>query len=63
MAKILTSLWGNLNPALIADFYEVDLSAKIQVHVPLHFVGKAAGIVNGGILQPILREIEVVHGW
>ena len=42
-----------------ADFYEVDLSAKIQVHVPLHFVGKAIGIVNGGVLQPILREIEV----
>lgn len=42
-----------------ADFYEVDLTAKIQVHVPLHFVGKAVGIVNGGILQPILREIEV----
>jgi len=42
-----------------ADFYEVDLSARIQVHVPLHFIGKAVGIVNGGILQPILREIEV----
>ena len=42
-----------------ADFYEVDLSAKIQVHVPLHFVGKAVGVVNGGVLQPILREIEV----
>jgi len=42
-----------------ADFYEVDLTAKIQVHVPLHFVGKAVGITNGGILQPILREIEV----
>ena len=26
-----------------ADFYEVDLTAKIQVHVPLHFVGKAVG--------------------
>jgi large subunit ribosomal protein L25 len=42
-----------------ADLYEVDLSAKIQVHVPLHFVGKAAGVVRGGILQPIVREIEV----
>jgi large subunit ribosomal protein L25 len=42
-----------------ADFYEVDLSAKIQVRVPLHFIGKAVGIVNGGILQPIWREIEV----
>lgn len=42
-----------------ADFYEVDLTAKIQVHVPLHFVGKAVGIARGGILQPIVREIEV----
>jgi large subunit ribosomal protein L25 len=29
------------------------------VRVPLHFVGKAAGVVRGGILQPIVREIEV----
>jgi large subunit ribosomal protein L25 len=42
-----------------ADFYEVDLTAKIQVHVPLRFVGKAVGIARGGILQPIVREIEV----
>jgi large subunit ribosomal protein L25 len=42
-----------------ADFYEVDLSAKIQVRVPLHFIGKAAGVVRGGILQPVVREIEV----
>lgn len=42
-----------------ADFYEVDLTAKIQVRVPLHFVGKAAGITQGGILQPIVREVEV----
>ena len=27
--------------------------------MPLHFVGKAAGVVRGGILQPIIREIEV----
>src|SRR5262245_64069113 len=42
-----------------ADLYEVDLTAKITVNVPLHFVGKAAGVVRGGILQPILREVEV----
>jgi len=41
------------------DLYEVDLTAKIQVRVPLHFVGKAAGVVRGGILQPIVREVEV----
>lgn len=42
-----------------ADLYEVDLAARIQVDVPLRFVGKAAGVVRGGILQPIVREIEV----
>ena len=41
------------------DLYEVDLTATIQVNVPLHFVGKAVGVVRGGILQPIVREIEV----
>ncbi len=42
-----------------ADFYEVDMTVKIRVHVPLHFTGKAAGIVMGGILQPVRREVEV----
>jgi large subunit ribosomal protein L25 len=42
-----------------ADLYEVDLAARIQVQVPLRFVGKAAGVTRGGILQPIVREIEV----
>lgn len=44
---------------LHADFYEVDLTETIQVKIPLHFVGKAAGVVRGGILQPVVREIEV----
>ncbi len=42
-----------------ADLYEVDLTATIQVRVPLRFVGNAAGVTRGGILQPIVREIEV----
>jgi len=42
-----------------ADLYEVDLTARIQVHVPLHFIGKAFGVTRGGILQPNVREIEV----
>ena len=42
-----------------ADLYEVDLTAKLAVRVPLHFIGKAAGVVRGGILQPIVREIGV----
>jgi large subunit ribosomal protein L25 len=44
---------------LHADFYEVDLTERLVVSVPLHFIGKAAGVVAGGILQPILREVEV----
>jgi len=41
------------------DFYEVNLEQKLTVKVPLHFVGKAEGVVRGGILQPVVREIEV----
>ena len=44
---------------LHADFYEVDLTARITVSVPLHFIGKAAGVTAGGVLQPIHREIQV----
>lgn len=44
---------------LHADFYEVDLTERLVVSVPLHFTGKAAGVVAGGILQPVMREIEV----
>src|SRR5579883_1747215 len=36
---------------LHTDFYEVDLTERLTVSVPLHFVGKAAGVVEGGILQ------------
>jgi large subunit ribosomal protein L25 len=45
---------------LHTDFYEVDLTKKLEVTVPLHFVGKAAGTVDGGILQPIVREVTVL---
>ena len=44
---------------LHADFFEVDLTERLTVSVPLRFVGKAVGVVDGGILQPILREVEV----
>jgi large subunit ribosomal protein L25 len=44
---------------LHADFFEVDLTERLTVSVALHFTGKAAGVTDGGILQPILREIEV----
>lgn len=45
---------------LHADLYEVDLTKKLTIKVPIHFVGKAIGVVQqGGILQPLLREVAV----
>ena len=45
---------------LHTDLYEVDVTAKLKLRVPLHFVGRAEGVELGGILQPIRREIEVL---
>jgi large subunit ribosomal protein L25 len=44
---------------LHADLYEVDLSHRLRIAVPLRFVGKAQGVADGGILQPLVREVEV----
>jgi large subunit ribosomal protein L25 len=44
---------------LHADFYAVDLTKEIEVSVPLHLVGSAAGLMNGGIVDHQLREIHV----
>jgi large subunit ribosomal protein L25 len=41
------------------DFFQVDLTQKITVSVPIHFVGKARGVEFGGILDHPLRELEV----
>jgi large subunit ribosomal protein L25 len=42
-----------------ADLYLVDLTRAIEVAVPLHLVGKPAGIELGGILDHPLREVTV----
>ena len=44
---------------LHADLYEVDLNRAIRVQVALKFTGKAAGVAEGGILQPLVRTVEV----
>ena len=44
---------------LHADLYEVDLNHAIRVSVPLHFVGKPAGVAEGGILAPLARAVDV----
>ena len=42
------------------DFYEIDMQRKIKVNVPVVVRGKAAGIEEGGLLQIVLRELEVL---
>jgi large subunit ribosomal protein L25 len=43
------------------DLYEVDLTARITVHVPLHFVGEPIGVKEeGGLLVEPVREITVL---
>lgn len=44
---------------LHADLYEVDLNRTIRVEVPLRFAGRAVGVVEGGILQPLARYVTV----
>jgi len=41
------------------DFYEVALGQKFRVEVPIRIRGKAAGIELGGILEVVMRTIEV----
>jgi len=45
--------------AELNEKYEVDLKKRITVAVPLRFIGRAQGVVDGGILQPLEREIEI----
>lgn len=45
---------------LHADFYEVSLTEKVRVSVHVSIVGEPIGVKrDGGILQYLLREIEV----
>jgi len=45
--------------AVHVDLIEVPLDKAIEVSVPLHFVGKPEGVTLGGVLQPIVRELQV----
>jgi len=42
------------------DFYEVAMDRKIRVNVPIVPKGKSVGVEQGGLLQLIRRELEVL---
>jgi len=42
------------------DFYEIDMTRKIKVGVPVVAKGKSKGVELGGLLQIVRREIEVL---
>lgn len=44
---------------LHVDFYALDMTKPLKIEVPLEMVGKAAGIIDGGILSQIVRRIMV----
>ncbi|MGD9608637.1 MAG: 50S ribosomal protein L25/general stress protein Ctc [Desulfovibrionaceae bacterium] len=41
------------------DFYGVDLTKEIRVHIPVEVVGKAVGMVKGGALEVYRETLEV----
>lgn len=44
---------------LHADFYAVDMTSALRVNVEIRFEGKPAGLADGGVLQTVLRELEI----
>ena len=41
------------------DFYEIDMTRKIWVNVPVITTGKSVGVELGGVVQIVRRELEV----
>ncbi|MBA4422916.1 MAG: hypothetical protein C0390_07395 [Syntrophus sp. (in: bacteria)] len=41
------------------DFYEIRMDHKLTIDIPLHFVGAPIGVLNGGELQHLKRDLKV----
>lgn len=44
---------------LHADLLRIRLDEKIQTAVPINLVGRAKGIIDGGVIDHVLREVEI----
>ncbi len=43
-----------------ADFHEISLTRKLRIEVPIKLVGEPVGVTQqGGVLEHVLREVEV----
>jgi len=42
------------------DFHEIDMDAKVSIVVPVETEGVSAGVKEGGMLQIIRRDLEVI---
>jgi large subunit ribosomal protein L25 len=47
---------GNL---IHVDFYQIHAGERIQVQVPIHFVGTPAGVKGGGMIQHTMDELDI----
>ena len=41
------------------DFLRVDVNKPVEAPITVHYTGKSVGVVNGGMVQPIRRELLV----
>ncbi len=41
------------------DFFEIEAGSKIKIKIPVHTKGLAKGIMQGGILEHMMSQIEV----
>ena len=42
-----------------ADFFEIDMLERIHVSVPVHLSGSAPGVLEGGVIEHALRDVEL----
>ena len=45
---------------LHADFFQIDMTERLHVSVPLHLSGSAPGLLEGGVIEHSLRELELL---
>ncbi|MGM0419830.1 MAG: 50S ribosomal protein L25/general stress protein Ctc [Bacillota bacterium] len=47
------------NYLLHVDFHQISMDETITVTIPVNLVGKAFGIQEGGVMQQLMREVEI----